>query len=108
RDLARQVTARDRGGDFGDVAHLAGEIRGHGVDRIGEVLPGSRDPGDDGLTAELAFGTDLGRDARYLGSERAQLVHHAIDGFLELQDLTAHVDRDLAREVAVRDRDRHL
>src|SRR5208337_893911 len=32
--------------------------------------------------------------------ERPQLVHHGVDGFLELQNLAAHVDGDLFREVA--------
>jgi hypothetical protein len=39
----------------------------------------------------------------YLGRERGQLVHHRVEGVLELEDLAAHVDGDLLRQVAVRD-----
>jgi hypothetical protein len=42
-------------------------------------------PGHDRLAAELAVGADLARHARHLRSERAQLIHHRVDGFLELQ-----------------------
>ena len=65
-DLARQVAARDGGRHVGDVAHLAGEVRGHRVDVVGEVLPGAGDAGHLRLAAELAFGTDLARDAASL------------------------------------------
>ncbi len=34
-DLARQVAARDRGGDFGDVANLSGQIARHRVHAVG-------------------------------------------------------------------------
>ena len=105
RDLARKVAARDGGRHLGDVAHLIGEVAAHRVDGVGEVLPGAGDAGDDGLAAELAFGADLAGDAGHLRGERAQLVHHRVDGFLELQNLAAHVDGDLLGEVAVGHRD---
>ena len=108
RDLARQVAARDGRRHLGDVAHLTGQVRRHRVDVVGQILPGAADARHDGLAAELAFGADLARDARDLGREAVQLVDHRVDGFLELQDLAAHVDRDLARQVAARDGRRHL
>ncbi len=37
-----------------------------------------------------------------------QLVHHRVDGVLQLEDLAAGVDRDLARQVAARDGRRDL
>ena len=58
-DLARQVAARHRGRHVGDVAHLAGQVGGHRVDVVGQVLPGTGDAGHLGLAAELAFGADL-------------------------------------------------
>src|SRR5215468_5429747 len=99
RDLLREVAAGNGGGDLGDVADLCGEVRRHEVDVVGEVLPGAGDFRHFGLAAELAFGADLARDARHFGGERVELVHHGVDGVLELEDLTAHVDRDLARQV---------
>ena len=108
RDLARQVAARDRRRHLRDVAHLAGQVAAHRVDRVGQVLPRAGDAGHDRLAAELAVGADLARDARDLRGERAQLVDHRVDGFLQLQDLAADVDRDLLGQVAVGHRDRDL
>src|SRR4029434_605333 len=102
-DLFRQVALRDRGGDFGDVADLGGQIRGHEVDAVGQVLPGAGDAAHHGLTAELAFGADLAGDARHLAGKRVELVHHGIDGVLELENFAAHVDGDLFGKVAAGD-----
>ena len=65
-------------------------------------------PGHLGLAAELALGAHLAGDARHLAGEAVQLVHHGVDGVLQLQDLALHVDGDLARKVAARDGGRHL
>ena len=65
-DLLREVAVRDRRRDVGDVAHLAGEVRRHHVDVVGEVLPDAGDALHLGLAAELAFRADLARDARHL------------------------------------------
>ena len=56
----------------------------------------------------LPSDADLAGDAGDLAGEAVELVHHGVDGVLELQDLAAHLDGDLLREVAVRDRGRHL
>src|SRR4029453_4940654 len=56
------------------------------------------------LATELALGAYLARHAGHLGREGVELVHHRVDGFFELQNLPADVHRDLAREVAARDR----
>ena len=106
RDLARQVAARHRGGHFGDVADLRGEVGGQQVDVVGQVLPGAADAGHHGLAAEPALGADLARHARHFGGERAQLLDHRVQGVLEQQDFAAHVDRDLLRQVAAGDRGR--
>src|SRR5690606_15373094 len=108
RDLARQVALGDRSGDLGDVAHLAGEVGGHGVDRIGQVGPGAVDSRHLRLPAELALGADLARHAGDLGGEAVELVDHRVDGVLELGDLAAHVHGDLARQVAARHGRGHL
>src|SRR4029077_19566349 len=107
-DLARQLASRDCGSHFGDVADLAGQVRRHRVDTVGEVLPGAGNATHQCLSAELAFGTHLARDARDFAGERIELVHHRIDGVLELENFAAHVDRDLFRQVAVGDRRRHF
>src|ERR1700751_3889126 len=106
--ILRQVAARDRGSHMGNVAHLIGEVAAHGIHRVGQILPGTGDAGHNRLTAELAIGAHLTRDARDFGSERAQLIDHRIDGLLQLQDLAAYVDGDLFRQIAVGHRDRHF
>ena len=42
-DLAGQVAARDGGRHLRDVTHLVGQVAAHGVDRVGQVLPGAGD-----------------------------------------------------------------
>ena len=108
RDLARQVAARDGRRHLGDVAHLRGQVRAHDVDRVGEVLPRAGHAGHDRLHAEPAFRADFARHARHFRRERAQLLDHRVDGFLELQNFAADVDGDLARQVAVGDGDGHF
>jgi hypothetical protein len=60
------------------------------------------------LPTKPPVGAHLARHPRHLRGERAQLVQLRIDGFLELQDLPAHIHRDLLRQVPVRHRDRHV
>ena len=108
RDLLREVAVGHRRRDLGDVAHLAGQVVGHEVDRVGQVLPGAGHARDLGLAAEDALGAHLARDAGHLLGEDAQGVGHRVDGVGEGRDLALGVDRDRLREVAVRDRRRHL
>ena len=103
RDLAREIAAGDGGGNFGDVADLAGEVAGHGVDGVGEIFPGAGDAGDVGLSTEAAFGANFAGDARDFAGETVELVDHGVERFFQLQNFAADVDRDLAREVAVGD-----
>ena len=56
RDLARKVAAGDGRRHLGDVAHLAGEVAGHRVDGVRQVLPrAGDDTGHDGLATEIAL-----------------------------------------------------
>src|SRR5262249_54908559 len=87
---------------------LRGEVAGHGVDGVGEILPGTGDAGDESLTTEFAVGADFASDAGDFGGEGAQLVHHRVDGFLKLEDFTAYVGGNFAREVAAGDGGVHV
>src|SRR5262249_47655654 len=107
-DLAREVAARHGGGHLGDVAHLGRQVTGHRVHRVGEILPGVGSVGRVGRAAESAFGAYVARLGRHLAGEAVELVDHGVERFLQLKDLAAHVDRDLAREVAAGDGGRHL
>ena len=107
-DLAAQVTARDGGGDVGDVADLAGEVVRHRVDVVGEILPGARHAFDRGLAAELAFGADLARHAADFAGEAVELIDHRVERVLQLQNFALHVDGDLLGKIAVGHGGRHV
>ena len=94
-DLARQVAARHGRGDFGDVADLSGQIRRHEIHVVGQVFPCAADTRYDGLSAELAFGSDFTRDTGDFGGERVELIHHRVDRVLELKDFSSNVHCDL-------------
>ena len=51
RDFARQIAVGDRRRDQRDIAHLAGEVRAHPVDVLGEIFPNTTYTADFGLTA---------------------------------------------------------
>src|SRR5690606_33956034 len=79
-DLFRQVAESHGGGHFGDVTHLAGKVRGHGVHVVGEVPPRPAAALHLRLAAEPAFGADFAGDARHFGRERVELIDHRVDG----------------------------
>src|SRR5947209_644131 len=108
RDFPGQVAARHRSRDLRDVAHLSRQIAGHRIDRVRQILPGAGDTRDLRLTAEPPFGADLTGNAGHLAGEAVQLVDHRVQRFLQLKDLAAHVDGDLAGQVAIGDRRRDL
>src|SRR6185437_8207144 len=86
-DLAGEVAGGDGGGDLRDVAHLAGEVGGHGVDGIGEVLPCAGDTGDGSLAAQLAVGAYLAGHARDFRGEDAKLLDHGVDDVGRAEEL---------------------
>src|SRR5262249_11744407 len=53
RDLARQIAIGDGSGHFRDVAHLCGEVAGHEVNRVRQILPHAAHTLYDSLSAEL-------------------------------------------------------
>ena len=108
RDLLRQIAVGHRRGHLRDVAHLRGQVAGHRIDAVGQVLPGSRNALDSRLSAELALGADLARHARDFGRKRAQLIDHRVDGVLQFEEFAFDVDRDFLGQVAGRDRGRDV
>ena len=103
----RQVAVGHGRRHLGDIAHLAGQVAGHEVHGVGQVLPRTGHALHVGLAAELAFGAHFAGHARHFGGERAELIHHRIDGVLQLENFALHVDRDLLRQVAVGHGRRH-
>ena len=68
-EVLLEVAVGDGGDDLDDAAHLLGQVGGHDVDGVGEVLPGAGDAGNLRLAAERAFGADLAGNARHLRGE---------------------------------------
>ena len=107
-DFLAKIAGGNCSGDCGDVADLRREVRRHEIHRVGQIFPGTGNAFDVGLTAQVSFGADLARHARHFRGERAQLVHHGVDGVLELKDFALHVDGDLLRQIAACYRGRYI
>ncbi len=107
-DLLRQVAARHRRRHQRDVADLAGEVVGHGVDVVGEVLPRARHVRHMCLATEAPLGAHLTGDAGHLVRERGQRVDHGVDDVRQGGDLTLGLDRDLLGQVTPCDSGGHL
>ena len=84
-ELLAQVAVGHGGHDLDDAANLVGEVGGHEVHVVGQILPGAGHAGHLRLAAELAFGADLARHARDFGGEAVELIHHRVDGVLQLE-----------------------
>ena len=111
-DLLGKVARGDGGGHLGDVADLAGEVGRHGVDVVGEVLPGAGDALHVRLAAQLALGADLAGDAGHLGGEGGELLDHRVDDLADAKELAPQrpavdLDRHRLRQVALGDRADH-
>ena len=100
RDLAGQIASGDGGGHLGNIADLGRQVSGHGVNRVGKILPRTGYAYNHGLAAQFAVSAYLTSDARYFGGERAQLVHHGVDCFFKLENFSAHIDGNLSGEIA--------
>ena len=68
-DFLGQVAVGDGRGHLRDVAHLDGEVAGHRVHVVGQVLPRSGDASHFGLAAEFSFGADFAGHARHFRGE---------------------------------------
>ena len=116
RDLAREVAAGHRRGHFGDVAHLAGQVAGHRVHGIGQVLPRAGDAGHLRLSAQLAVRAHFARHARHFRREHAELLNHGVDDGGRAQEFafqrpSIDVQPHRLRQIALRhrgDRARHF
>src|SRR5262249_58655268 len=78
-DLAGEVAVGNSCRDFRDVAHLSGQVAGHEVDVVRQILPGAGNTGDLRLDAEFAVGSHLPRHARDFARESIKLIHHRIE-----------------------------
>src|SRR5207245_11664371 len=106
-DVAGHLLCAVPGGDVGcyatRVSSDRGQVAGHRVDVVGQVLPGTGHAAYLGLATQLAFGAHLARHPCHFRGKGVQLVHHGVDGVLQLEDLALDVHGDLARQVAAGD-----
>ena len=63
--LREKIAVGDGGGHLRDVADLSGQVAGHRVHDVRQILPGAGHAAHFGLAAELSFGTDFARHARH-------------------------------------------
>src|SRR5262249_52784835 len=100
-DVPSQIPLGHRGGHRRDRPDLRGQVGGQLVHVVGEVSPNACHAFDLSLATQASVRADLPADAGYLGGEGIELIHHHVDGVLQLQDLSLDVDGDLLGEVAV-------
>src|SRR5262249_35638608 len=79
-DLLGEVAVGNGCGYVGDVADLAGQVAGHGIDAISQVFPGAGHTLHLRLPPKFTLGADFPGDSRDLGGERPELVDHLVDG----------------------------
>ena len=70
QQFAFQVAIRDSGHNLRDSAHLVGQITGHEIHVVSEILPRSRNAFDFGLTTEFSFGANFASNTSYFRSKR--------------------------------------
>jgi hypothetical protein len=97
-NFLRQIAVSDGAGDASNVTNLTGQVAGHQVYVIGEILPGTRQTSYGGLTAQIALRAHLPGDPGNLRSKRTQLIDHRVyraGGAEELafEGTTFHFDR---------------
>ena len=102
-DRAGQVALGHRGRHVGDGAHLGGEVLGHRVDVVGQILPGAGHAGHIGLAAQPALDADFAGDIGDLLGESGQGVGHVIDRFTQGGHFAFGFDGELDAEIAVGD-----
>ena len=102
REVLGQFAVGDGGHDLHDTAHLFCKVRGHNIDVVGEVFPGSRDSGHLRLASEFSVSAHFAGHAGNFCGEGVELVDHRVDGVFQLKNFALHVYRDFARQVAAR------
>ena len=60
------------------------------------------------MSAKISFRAHFARHARHFSSEAIELVHHRVDGVLELKNFSLYVHGNFPGKVAFRDSRRHL
>src|SRR5262249_39670559 len=98
--LLREHPVRNGRHDFHNTAHLLGEVSRHDVNVVRQILPRTGYTGHLRLTSEFALRTDFTGDAGHFRGKCIELIHHGVDGVLELENFAFYVDGDFAGQVA--------
>ena len=106
-DFAAEIAARHGGGDVRDISNLRGEVVGHGIDVVRQILPGAGHVSNLSLSAQLALCAHLTRHARDFGGERVELIDHRVESIFELENFALNVDGNFLGQVAVGHRGGH-
>src|SRR5206468_2299850 len=101
RNLFGQVAVSDGGGHSRDVADLVGQVAGHEIHIIRQVLPSAGQTSNVGLATQFSFGPHFAGHTSHFGSERGELVHHRVDGVFQFQNLAFDIDGNLLGQIAV-------
>jgi hypothetical protein len=106
-DLARQIAVRDSGGHLAmlrtwpvrfDAIEFTESVRSFQTPRRPSL----------GLPPSFPSVPDFARHARHFAAKRVELIHHRVDGVLQLRDLAATSTVIFARQIAVRNGRRHF
>jgi hypothetical protein len=106
--LLRERSVGNCGHHLHNAADLLGQVGGHHVDVVGEILPRSGHTRHNRLPAQLAFRAHFAGHARHFGRERVELIHHRVDGVFQFENFALHIHRDLARQIAAGHGRRHF
>ncbi len=87
---------------FYDTPYLVSKVVSHYVHVVRQIFPGTCNTRNLCLAAKFTFGSHFTCHTSYLGREAVQLIHHRVDRVLQLQNFSAYVDGNLARQVAAR------
>ncbi len=104
-DFAGEVAVGYGNSHFRDVAHLVGQVVGHGIYIVGEILPHARYAFYFRLATELSFRAHFPGNSCYLCSEHAYLFDHLVDDFGGVQEFALQLtafdfQRNGLREIA--------
>jgi len=78
RNLLGKVAVCNGGGYQGDVTHLSGQVRGHRVDTVGKVLPGTGDIWHVGLASQFSFRTYFAGNTSNFSRKGRKLIDHRV------------------------------
>jgi hypothetical protein len=75
-------------------------VKGTYINVVSQLLPSALNADDLGLTTENTFCADFLGHTRNLRGEYRELVHHGVDGELQVKNLALDVDGDFTSQIS--------